>query len=169
MHVPTPPTNKEHNQMVTKCPLCGFRLHNGPPTPAELSAAQARLVDGPAIDRDALDGTIFEGMSPRSLCDFCRFALTTFPEMFAEDEYREMPHVAHTSISGATDADAKLVCDTCGCEQRTDGPLEWVTANRRRALHHISKNATTSNHDEIINLWLLVDIGLEQPALPPAA
>jgi hypothetical protein len=131
--------------MQFSCVRCGFKFHNGLPPLEALSRDQSMFVgdDVNPVDQYVfLQGTIYDGLSPANLCDFCLRCVADYQQLYAADVVQ--PHRCRfVMVDHHTH---RLECDDCDWtsddfyrENNVD-PYEWdqhVLFNRLMQIHQI--------------------------------
>lgn len=144
--------------MQFRCYTCGHVFHDGPPTLAELSDAQARVVlagtdpHGPVRETHAVQlllmTTQFDGMTPHHFCDDCLLAIVDNPAAFVAGGHPEArAHTLEQQRNGNGPTDGSTVWCSCGTTYGTDVSLAknagqtWVDVNRLK-MRHLSDTLT---------------------------
>jgi len=93
------------------CYTCGFVLRKGLP-----------LLEDIIADREILNGTLFEDLSPYNFCAYCLHMVVEFPSAFVDNDY-------HTIVQRS---EGIAIC-SCGHKYITS--TSWVQNNRMVIAH----------------------------------
>ena len=149
--------------MQFRCYRCGYVLGGGMPPLEALSIEQAAVVGEINLAQYAeLEGTVYDGLSPANLCDFCLRAVADFREhyelqregeTFAEAQVRRDAYQSHR----AEFKNRSLTCKTCQWTYTVqDGPLRCVLYNRWQQVHMLVMAGCN-----VVELVQLVTSGME--------
>jgi len=124
--------------MQFRCYRCGYVLGGGMPPLEALSIEQA----AGQIDLSQyvqLQDTVYDGLTPANLCDFCLRAVADFREHYelqGEDETFDGAQVRRDSYHRAEFDNRSLTCRTCQWTYTVDdGPFQSVLYNRWQQIH----------------------------------